>query len=249
MISNNLKNKSKRRQRSKVAKQMARFQNLALSSVPNQRLSLLGPTAPRMLDCLIPIYAVNSIGGPYYSFATTTAAPTMSVNISTLIVGSFPEYSQMVRAYGLIQLRGIELRVTRSSPLSVNTSVIGDTPAIFLQTSLTQYSAGSVTQQRSLATSDNCMEVNLQTYDSFLATVAFPPAVSSRSSILNDVYVFGSATWSPTAIGSTQTLPDIFLNLGSLASPSFQSGAANNAFQIASVHLVLQVVFSGTQSL
>jgi hypothetical protein len=226
-----------------------RFTNLALSSVPNQRLSLLGTTAPRKLDCLLPIYAVNSVGGGFYSFATGTGTPIMSANISTLIVAAFPEYGQMARTYGLIQIKGLNLKVIRSSPLSVNTSLIGDTPSYFLQASLTNYSAGSVTLQRSLATSDNTMEINLQTYDSFFASIVFPPAISSRSSAINDVYVFGASTWSPTTINGTQALPDIYINLGSLATPSFQTGAATAAYQIASIHVELVCVFAGTQSL
>lgn len=235
------------RQRSKAGV-VAQFNKLAINPVPKFRMSMLGTTNPRKIDCIVPVYAVNSLGGSFYSFGTTTAAPVMSANLSQLILLSYPEYAQLVRTYGLVQLKSINLVVSRSSSLIQNFNIIGNTPPYMLQISMTNYSAGSVTQQQALATSDNTIEVNLQTYDACEATCLIPPAVVGRSNTANDIYIYGSNVWCPTVINGVQAFPDIFLNLGSLTVPSFQTGAAQTAYLIGNIHLTFNMIFAGTQS-
>lgn len=226
----------------------ARGFNRQLATV-NKRSSLLGKTLNRELDVIISLYANNNLGTPFYSFGTSTAAPVMSVNLTGTAISQFPEYAQLVRTYGLVKLNSVSYNISRASPLVVNSSIIGNTPPVFLQTSLTNYTAGSVTLQQSLATSDNCIEVNIQTYDMFSVNCLIPPCISSRSSLANDVFCFGSNTWTPTIINGVQTMPELYLNLGSLSTPSFQSGATSTAYLVATIHAKLHLTFAGPQSL
>jgi hypothetical protein len=211
-------------------------------------MSLLGKTITRQLDCRVNIYAVNSIRGGFYSLGTSVAAPTMSVNLTSLLITQFPEYSQLVRNYGLVKIQGASIQFSRTSSLIQNTSIIGNTPSIFLQLSMTNYSAGSTTAQQSLSTADNAVEINVQTYDPYSWNLNFPPVVIGRSSAANDIYAFGSDVWSPTVINGSQVLPDVFLNLGSMEFPNFQSGVANAAFQLATLHVRFNACFAGPQS-
>jgi len=50
--------------------------------------------------------------------------------------------------------------------------------------------------------------------------------------------------WLPTIYNGVISLPDVYLNLGSLSPPTFQSGAANGAYQVAQVHIKMKVVFA-----
>jgi hypothetical protein len=68
-------------------------------------MSILGETIDRAIDILIDIYAVNSVGTPFYSFTSSQGAPTMSVNITDLMILQFTEYSELVRIYGLTKLK------------------------------------------------------------------------------------------------------------------------------------------------
>jgi hypothetical protein len=212
-------------------------------------MSLLGKTFTRQLDCRVNIFAVNSIGGGFYSFGTSVAAPSVSVNLTNLLITQYPEYSQLVRTYGLIKLLGTSIQFSRTSSLIQNTTVIGNTPSMFLQLSMTQYSAGSTATQAALATADNAVEINVQTYDPYSWNLNFPPVVIGRSASANDIFAYGSDVWSPTIINGIQVLPDVFINLGSLEFPSFQSGAANTSFQLATLHVRFNCVFAGPQSL
>lgn len=224
------------------------FNNKMQLSSP-RAMSLLGKTFTRQLDCRVNIFAVNSIGGGFYSLGTSTAAPQMSINLSNLLITQYPEYSQLTRTYGLVKLLGTSIQFSRTSALATNTAVMGNTPALFLQLSMTNYSAGSAAAQQSLATADNTVEINVQTFDPYSWNLKFPPVVIGRSTAANDIFAFGSDVWSPTIINGLQVLPDIFLNLGSLEFPNFQSGAANVAFQLATLHIRFNVVFAGPQSL
>jgi hypothetical protein len=212
-------------------------------------MSMLGTTNPRKIDCIVPVYAVNSLGGAYYSFSTSTSIPAMSSNLSQLILTSFPEYSQLARTYGLVQLKSIGLVNTRSSALIQNFNIIGNTPSYMLQVSMTNYPTGSTTAQQSLATSDNSVEINLQSFDGCEAVCLIPPAVVGRSNSSNDIYIYGSDVWCPTVINGVQTFPDIYLNLGSLSFPTFQSTAAQTAYLVSTIHVTFDFVFAGTQSL
>lgn len=212
-------------------------------------MSLLGKTFTRQLDARININVVNSIGGAFYSFGTSVAAPVVSVNVTQLLLTQYPEFSQLARSYGLVKLTGSEIQFSRTSSLIQNVNIIGNTPSLFLQLSMTNYSAGSTTIQQQLATADNSVEVNVQTYDPFSWRMKFPPVLIGRSSAANDIYAFGSNVWQPTVINGSQVLPDVFINLGSLEFPSFQVGAANTSFQLATLHIRFFCVFAGPQSL
>lgn len=212
-------------------------------------MSLLGSVLSRQLDCRLNIYAVNSVGTPYYSFGTSSAAPLMSQNITSLIISQYPEYSQLVRTYGLIKMQRVEIQFSRTSSLIQNVNVIGNSPSVFLQLSQTSYTAGSVTLQNSLATADNSVEINVQTFDPYSFLVNLPPSIVGRSQAANDIFVYGSQTWIPTVMIGAQVLPDLFVNLGTLEQPSFQVGAANTAYQLATLHVKIHCNFASPQSL
>jgi len=242
--------KRNNKQRSKRSKQNNKANRNDLLTIPSTKvinMSLLGPTAPRKLDAVIPILAVNNFGTGFYSFNTSSSAPTMSINLSDRIVSDFAEYANLTKMYGLIQLKSIELRIVRASNTVQNSNIMVETPPLFLQLSTTNYSAGSVALQKALATSDNAVEVNLQTYDSFRAICPVPPVLVQKSSVLADSFTIGSQVWNPTAIGATQTLPAIYLNLGSLSIPTYVS-SSSLSYTLLNVHVLYNVVFSGTQS-
>jgi hypothetical protein len=231
-----------------LRKKNNRFNTGVATIGPVKSLSFIGKPITRSLDVLIPIYAANTLGNSFYSFSTSLSSPVMSVNINSLALNQFVEYSQFARAYGLICIKGMDVSIYRSSNLISNTSVITNIPSLFLQIAPTQYSAASTSQQQSLATSDNAAEINLNTFDSFAFKLALPPVIASRSSSLNDVYNYGSNVWTPTVVNGAQALPDIFMNLGSLQFPTFVS-STTAYLQIASVHVKLNVVFAAPQSL
>lgn len=236
-------NRSKRRPRDKAN------QN-ALLSIPSAKvinMSMLGRTAPRKLDAIIPVLAVNNFGSGFYSFLTSSSAPSLSVNLSDRIVADFAEYANLAKMYGLIQLKSIELRIVRASNTVNNSNVMIETPSLFLQVSQTNYPAGSIALQQAIATSDNAVEINLQSFDAFRAICQIPPVLVQKSSVLADNFTIGSSVWNPTAIGSTQTLPAIYLNLGSLQQPTFAS-STTIAYKLLTIHVIYNVVFAGTQS-
>lgn len=171
----------------------------------------------------------------------------MSVNLSDRIVADFAEYANLAKMYGLIQLKSIELRIVRASNTVNNTNVMVETPSLFLQLSQTNYPAGSLALQTSLATSDNSVEINLQSFDAFRAICQVPPVLVQRSSVLADTFTIGSSVWNPTAVGATQTLPAVYLNLGALSQPTFAS-STTIAYKLLNIHVIYHVVFAGTQS-
>lgn len=225
-----------------------RFNTGVATIGPVKSMSFIGKPITRSIDVIVPIYAANTLGNSFYSFATSLSSPVMSVNLNSLALNQFVEFSQFARSYGLLCIKGMDVSIYRSSSLVLNTSVITNIPSLFLQIAPTQYSAASTSQQQSLATSDNAVEINLNTFDSFAFKLALPPVVASRSSSLNDVYNYGSNVWTPTVINGAQALPDIYLNMGSLQFPTFVS-STTTYLQIASVHVKLNVVFAAPQSL
>lgn len=223
--------------------------NTQLASIAKiKQLSFLGPTANRAIDVIFPVYAVNTISGGYYSLGTSTSAPTITQNITQQAIIQFTEYSALVKDYGLVQIKSLDISIYRSSNLINNTANITNLPSFSFQISPSKYPAGTTAIQQNIATSDISAEFNVNTFDSFAYRVAFPPVVSGRSDIINDVFTYGSSVWSPTVVNGTQCLPDIFLNLGSLQFPTFTNVPAYAAYQIASIHLRLNVVFASPQT-
>jgi len=220
----------------------------SMLALPKQ-MSYIGTTSVRSLDVNIPIYAVNNLGTPFYSVGTSTAAPVIAFNIAAAAVLTYPEYAQIARSFNLIQLKGVEVSLYRSSNFIGNGGIISTLPSISFCISPLNYLAGSITQQQALATNDNSSEFNLVTFDAASYKLNFPPVVSGKSSSANDIFTYGSMTWSPTTINGVQTLPDIFFNLGSLSQPTFPGTAAVQAYLVATAHVRLNVVFAGPQSL
>lgn len=209
-------------------------------------MSLLGETVNRAIDILTNIYAVNTIGTPFYSFSNSAGSPSMSLNLTDSMILQFTEYSELTRIYGLVKLKKIQLGFTRSSNfIGGGTAILQNTPSIFLQASTIPYPAGSVTLQRSLAQSDNSVEIDLQTYDPKAFNIMLPPHVVSNNRAQNQTFVFGSQTWISTRLNNVQNFPDLFLNLGSLATPTFDSTAPNNSYVIGQIHGRMQLSFAG----
>jgi hypothetical protein len=209
-------------------------------------MSILGETIDRAIDILIDIYAVNSVGTPFYSFSNSAGSPTMTVNITDLMILQFTEYSELVRIYGLSKLKKIQLGFTRSSNfIGGGSSTLQNTPSLFLQASTIPYTAGSATLQRAVAQSDNSVEIDLQTFDPKSFNIMLPPHIVSNNRANNQTYTFGSQTWISTKLNNVQNFPDLFLNLGSLATPTFESSAPNNSFLIGQIHGRMQLSFAG----
>jgi hypothetical protein len=209
-------------------------------------MSILGETIDRAIDILVDIYAVNSIGTPFYSFQSSQGSPTMTTNITDSMVLQFSEYSDLTRVYGLCKLKKIQLGFTRSSNfIGGGTNVLQNTPSLFLQASTIPYTAGSVTLQRAIAQADNSVEIDLQTFDPKAFNILLPPHIVSNNRAQNQTFVFGSQTWISTRLNNVQNFPDLFLNLGSLATPSFDSQASNASFLVGQIHGRMQLSFAG----
>lgn len=209
-------------------------------------MSILGETIDRAIDILIDIYAVNSIGTPFYSFSSSTGSPNMSANITDLMILQFTEYSEITRIYGLVKLKKIQLAFTRASNfIGGGSSTIQNTPSLFLQASTIPYTAGSTTLQRAVAQSDNAAEIDLQTFEPKAFNILLPPHVVSNNRASNQTFTFGSQTWVSTKLNNVQNFPDLFLNLGSLATPSFDTTAPNNSFLVGQIHGRMQLSFAG----
>jgi hypothetical protein len=209
-------------------------------------MSLLGETIDRAIDVLIDIYAVNTLGTPFYSFSTSATSPNMSANLTDLMILQFTEYAELTKIYGLCKMKKVQLGFTRASNfIGGGTSVLQNTPSFFLQISTIPYLSGSVILQRAVAQSDNSVEVDLQTFDPKAFNVMLPPHVVSNNRANNQTFVFGSQTWVSTKLNNIQNFPDLYLNLGSLATPTFDSSASNTSFLIGQLHGRIQLSFAG----
>jgi hypothetical protein len=210
-------------------------------------MSILGETINRAVDILIDIYAINSTLGPtYYSFNTSLATPDISSNITSSMILQFTEYSELVQIYGLTKLKKIQLSFTRASNyIGSSNNTLVNTPSFFLQASTIPYSSGSVTLQNKIAQSDNSVEVDLQTYDPKCWDIMLPPSVVSNNRANNQTFTFGSQVWVSTKLNNVQNYPDLFINLGSLAVPTFEAGAPSGAFLVGQIHGRMQLSFAG----
>jgi hypothetical protein len=232
--------RNRRQRRKKVLKQ-----NTQQLAVPRP-MSILGETIDRAIDILVDIYAVNSLGTPYYSFSSTQGTPTMTTNITDSMILQFTEYADLSKIYGLCKLKKIQLGFTRSSNfIGGGANVLQNTPSLFLQASTIPYTAGSVSLQRLIAQSDNSVEIDLQTFDPKAFSILLPPHIVSNNRAQNQTFVFGSQTWVSTRLNNVQNFPDLFLNLGSLATPSFDSQASNASFLVGQIHGRMQLSFAG----
>ena len=239
-------NNNQRQQRNRQNNRKRILKNNSQQLAVPRPMSILGETIDRAIDILIDIYAVNSSGTPFYSFSNSAGAPTMSVNITDLMILQFTEYSELVRIYGLTKLKKIQLGFTRSSNfIGGGSQTLQNTPSFFLQASTIPYTAGSVTLQRAVAQSDNSVELDLQTFDPKSFNIMLPPHVVSNNRSNNQTFVFGSQTWVSTRLNNIQNFPDLFLNLGSLATPSFDSSASNTSFLVGQIHGRMQLSFAG----
>jgi len=244
MNRNNKQNQNNNKNRANNRKRILK-QNSQQLAVPRP-MSILGETIDRAIDILIDIYAVNSLGTPFYSFSNSTGSPNMSTNLTDSMILQFTEYADLSRIYGLVKLKKIQLGFTRASNFIGGASgAIQNTPSFFLQASTIPYSAGSVSLQRSVAQSDNSVEVDLQTYSPTAFSIMLPPHIVSNNRTNNQTFAFGSQTWVSTKLNNVQNFPDLFLNLGSLAIPSFETSTPNTSFLIGQIHGRMQLSFAG----
>ena len=244
MNSNNNNNRKQQRNRRNNRKRVLK-NNTQQLAVPRP-MSILGETINRAIDILINIYAVNSVGTPFYSFSSTSGAPSMSLNLTDSMILQFTEYSELTRIYGLCKLKKIQLGFSRSSNfIGGGATTLQNTPSLFLQASTVPYPAGSVTLQRSVAQADNSVEIDLQTFEPKAFNIMLPPHLVSNNRAQNQTFVFGSQTWISTKLNNVQNFPDLFINLGSLATPTFDSQASNSSFLIGQIHGRMQLSFAG----
>lgn len=209
-------------------------------------MSILGETIDRAIDILVNVYAVNSLGTPYYSFGTATSIPNMSTNLTNDMILQFTEYSELSTIYGLSKLKKIQLGFTRASNLiGSSNNILENTPSFFLQTSTIPYSTGNISLQNKVAQSDNSVEVDLQTFEPKAWNVMLPPCIVSNNRANNQTFVFGAQVWVSTKLNNAQNYPDLFLNLGSLAQPTFATGAAQGAYLVGQIHGRMQLSFAG----
>lgn len=204
---------------------------------------MLGSTASRQVDAVFQIYAVNSIGGPFYSFTTSVAAPLVSQSMTNSCITQYTEFGSLARLYNLFQVKGLQILITRNSTLLTNTQIAGNLPSVFFQVS-PNLQAPTVSSLTNVALADNSQEFNICTFGSKNYQFNLPPVYLSKSSTTNDYFPFGSMVWLPTLYNGNFAIPDVYLNLGSLASPTFQTGAANTAYAVAQIHIKMNVVFS-----
>lgn len=245
MNSNNNQNQRKQQRNRRNNRKRVLKNNSQQLAVPRP-MSILGETIDRAIDILVDIYAVNSVGTPFYSFSNSAGSPTMTTNITDSMILQFTEYSELTRIYGLCKLKKIQLGFTRSSNfVGGGSNILQNTPSIFLQASTIPYTAGSVTLQRAIAQSDNSVEIDLQTFDPKAFNIMLPPHIVSNNRASNQTFVFGSQTWVSTRLNNIQNFPDLFLNLGSLATPTFDSQASNTSFLIGQIHGRMQLSFAG----
>jgi len=237
---NNNNNKNRKNRRKRVLKNNS--QQLAIP----RPMSILGETINRAIDILIDIYAVNGLGTPFYSFSSTAGAPSMSYNLTDNMILQFTEYSELARIYGLVKMKKIQLGFTRASNYvgGGNTALV-NTPSFFLQASTIPYTAGSISLQRAVAQSDNSVEVDVQTFNPKSWDIMLPPSIVSNNRANNQTFVFGSQTWVSTKLNNVQNFPDLFINLGSLATPSFDTSASQQGFLIGQIHGRIQLSFAG----
>jgi hypothetical protein len=202
------------------------------------RLSILGKTMSRDIDCLVNVYAVNGLASTYYSFSTSTGAATYNQDLSSLFISQFSEFQNLVRDYSLFQVKSMSALITRNSTLISNNNVAGNIPSIFIQ-----FSPNGSTNTSGTATADNAFEFNLNTFTSRNLEIMMPPAIVGKYNN-NDYFPFGSAVWVPTTFNGVSVLPNFYINLGYLAPPTFQSGTTTFAFSIAQIHLKMRAVFA-----
>jgi hypothetical protein len=219
-------------------------QNQQQLAVPKP-MSLLGETANRAIDILIDVYAINSLGVNFYSFSTGTSIPVITYNLTDSMILQFTEYSQLADLYGLSKLKKIQLGFTRASNLiGSNSADLINTPSFFLQASTIPYTSGTVSLQRAIAQTDNSVEVDLQTFAPKAWSVILPPSIVSFNRANQQTFTFGSETWVSTKLNNTQYYPDLFLNLGALATPTFATGSPSAAFLVGQIHGRMQLSFA-----
>jgi hypothetical protein len=200
---------------------------------------MLGKTISRDIDCLVNVFATNGLASTYYSLANSTGSATYNLDLSSLFLSQFAEFNNLVRDYSMFQVKSLSALVTRNSTLIANNNVAGNLPSIFIQ-----FSPNGSNNTSGTATADNAYEYNLNTYASRNLEVLMSPAIVGKYNN-NDYFSFGSAVWIPTVFNGVAAMPNFYLNLGYLASPTFQSGTATFAFSVAQIHLKLRCVFAG----
>jgi len=236
----NIQNKKRNKKRALVRKINSANSTALSRPIP---LSILGSTVTRDIDCLINVNAINSNLGSFYSFATGTTSPTTSISMSGLATIQYSEYKNFAALYNLVQIKGFNILVTRSSTLLTNTAIAGNLPSIFFQVS-PNFQPNSTTGLQNIAISDNSSEFNICTFTSRNYSVALPPVYLGKASSNNDYYPCGSQVWLPTVYNGALSLPDIYLNLGAFSPPTFQTGAAVGPYQVIQVHVKMKVVFA-----
>jgi len=219
-------------------------QNKQQLSVPKP-MSLLGETVNRAIDATVDIFAVNSLGGPYYSFASGTGSPVMSSNITDKMILQYIEYSDMATIYGLAKLKKIQIQFTRSSNAIGNANYLENTPSLFLQASTIPVLTGTTSLQQKVAQADNSVEIDMQTYSPKSWDINMPPSIVTTNRAHNDTYPFGNAVWVSTRLNTSQHFPDLYLNLGSFTYPSFTSTSPASVILVGQLHIRFQMSFAG----
>lgn len=208
-------------------------------------MSLLGETINRAIDVLVNVYAINSLGGPFYSFNTTTGSPLMSSNITHEMILQYVEYSDLVQLYTLVKMNKIQFQFSRSSNSIASGNDLVNTPNIFFQCSTVPKLSNSVTDLPKIAQADNSVECDLQTFRPRAWDLILPPSIVAINRYHNDIYTFGSDVWLSTTLNGVQQFPDLFLNLGALTQPTFTSTSSASNVLVGQMHIRFQLTFAG----
>lgn len=208
------------------------------------KLSMIGSTAQRQIDAVFNIYAVNSaIGITYYSWTTGLSSPTVSQSVTASCISQYQEFANMAKLYSLFQVKGFQMLVTRNSTILTNSSLASNLPSVFLQVT-PNFLPNTTTAQSNVAIADNASEYNICSFSSRNYNFSLPPVIVSRSVSANDLFPFGSQVWMPTIFNSLSYIPDVYLNIGSLAAPTFVSGTPTGGYSVLQVHIKMDVVFA-----
>lgn len=235
MISNNnnrIKNKNKKNRKKKIV------------NLP-RRISLVANQTSREIDAIAQIYAYNGLSGQFYSFANTGVVPSATLNMFYLMTTQLDEFNKMVSLYAAFKLTGISIEITRNGLGLNDINTFVSLPAIFLEPSLYAVSTPSVATQVKYAQSDHAIEIPTSKINATRFDISLPSSVVSKSLSINDIFSFGTDVWMLNLTSSgVVPAPEIFLNLGALATPVFKSAANTGFYPIFQVHIKGRFAFA-----
>jgi hypothetical protein len=192
----------------------------------------------KQIDAIYQVYAANLLAGQFYTFNSSGSIPSVAANIMNGLTTQLDEFQKMVNLYAAYRLDSIEVLLSRNGVGLNDHTVFSSLPSVFIAPSLTTYSSPSVATLVKVAQSDQAVEYSLSNVNQLQFKIVLPDSVCSRSLSLNDILSFGKNTWIMTLSSSGYIpAPEVYLNLGSLASPVFKSGASTGYYPVLQLHV------------